>query len=168
MRVVGSFLGAALMSAMIAVTLLDWGHIDPSAPTGPIQVPGFVIAWSPDIAIQIRRLTTLLATAGPEVTVPLRLFGATIAFLVLNFGAVALFEATDDAWRGVRTWEAAKPLWATLIFTVLPSAFYMSALLWEIAPLPRLALTPAGFAIAAFAGGLFFGLGRSRREPLEE
>jgi hypothetical protein len=168
MRVVGAYLGAALMSAMIAVTLLDWGHVDPSAPTGPMQIPGFIIAWSPDIAIQARRLTTFFASAGPEVTVPLRLFGATVAFLVLDFGAIALFEANDEAWRGVRPWEAAKPLWATLIFTILPSTLYMAALLWDIAPLPRLALTPAAFALAAFAGGLFFGLGRSRRDPVEE
>ena len=168
MRVVGSYLGAALMSAMIAVTLVTWGHVDPSAPVGPLQVPGFVIAWSPDFAIQTRRFSTFLATAGPEVTVPLRLFTATVVYLVLNFAALVLYETTDDAWRGVRSWEVAKPLWATLIFTVMPASIYMAGLLWDVAPLPRMALTPAGFAMAAFAGGLFFGLGRPRREALEE
>jgi hypothetical protein len=168
MRVVGSYLGAALMSALIAVGLLYWGHIDPSAPRGPLQVPGLVMAWSPDFAIQTRRLGTFLATAGPEVTMPLRLAAALVIFLVLNFVALVLFETTDDAWRGVRLWEAPKPLWATLIFTMMTSSLYMAAVLWDVALLPRLALSPAGFAMAALAGGIVFGLGRPRRAPIED
>jgi len=165
MRVVGSYLGAALVSALIAVGLLFWGHIDPAAPKGPLQVPGLLMAWSPDFAIQTRRVGSFLATAGPEVTMPLRMLAATIIFLVLNFAALVLFETTDDAWRGVRFWEAPKPLWATLIFTIVTSTLYMAAVLWDVALLPRLALSPAGFAMAALAGGIVFGLGRPRHDP---
>jgi hypothetical protein len=168
MRVVGSYLGAALVSALIAVGLLFWGHVDPAAPHGPLQVPGLVLAWSPDFAIQTRRVGTFIATAGPEVTMPLRLLAAIIIFLVLNFAALVLYETTDDAWRGVHLWEAPKPLWATLIFTIMTSALYMAAVLWDIALLPRLALPPEGFAMAALAGGLAFGLGRPRREATED
>ncbi len=167
MRVVGSYLGAALISALIAVGLLAWGHVDPLTPHGPLQVPGFLIAWSPDVAIQTRRAGAFLAAAGPEVTVPLQMLAATIVFIVLNFAALVLFETTDDAWRGVHLWEAPKPLWAALIFTILTSALYMGALLWDIAPLPRLGLPPAGFAMAALAGGIVFGLGRPRHAPEE-
>lgn len=168
MRVVGSYLGAALVSALIAVCLLAWGHVDPLAPKGPLQVPGALIALSPDFAIQTRKAGTYLAAAGPEVTIPLRMFAATIVFVILNFAALVLFETTDEAWRGVRYWEQPKALWATLIFTILTSALYMAAILWEIAPLPRLGLPPEGFAMAAFAGGAVFGLGRPRREPFED
>ena len=168
MRVVGSFLGAVAVSATIAAGLVAWGHIDPAAPKGPLQVPGFLIAWSPDIAIQTRRAGIFLASAGPEVTMPLRLIAAAVVFIVLDIAALVLFETTDEVWRGVRHWEMPKPLWAALIFTILPSSFYMAALLWDIAPIPRLALPPAGFAMAALAGGLFFGLGRPRREAHED
>ncbi len=168
MRVVGSYIGAALVSALIAVALLVWGHVDPAMPRGPLQVPGALLALSPDIAIQTRRAGAFLATAGPEVTLPLQLLAATIVFVVLNFAALVLFETTDEAWRGVRLWEAPKPLWAALIFTVLGSSLYMTALLWDIAPLPRLGLPPAGFAMAALAGGIVFGLGRPRRVAEED
>lgn len=166
MRVVGLYIGAALTSALIAVALLMWGHVDPGAPKGPVQVPGQIIAISPELAIQTRRAATFLAAAGPEVTIPLRFTAAMLIYLVLNFGALVLFETSDDAWRGVHVWEAPKPLWAALIFTTLSTAVYMAALLWQIAPLPRFGLTPAGFAAAALAGGLVFGLGKPRREPL--
>lgn len=168
MRVVGSYLGAALVSAMIAVALLTWGFVDPSMTKGPLQVPGALVALSPDIAIQTRRAGSFLAAAGPEVTVPLQMLAATIVFLVLNFVALVLFETTDEAWRGVRFWEAPKPVWAALIFTLLGSALYMAALLWDVAPLPRLGLPPIGFAMAALAGGMVFGLGRPRRASEDE
>lgn len=163
MRVVGSYLGAAVVSALIAVALLTWGFVDPSMPRGPLQVPGTLVALSPDIAIHTRRAGTFLAAAGPEVTLPLSMLAATIVFLVVNFAALVLFETTDEAWRGVRLWEAPKPFWAALIFTLIGSALYMAALMWEVAPLPRLGLPPAGFAMAALVGGMVFGLGRPRR-----
>ena len=168
MRVVGSYLGAASISAAVAVTLLMWGHVDPATPTGPLRVPDFVVAWSPDTSIRLRRVATFLASAGPEVTVPLRVLAATLLFLLLDVVALVLYETTDDAWRGVAVWEGPKPLWAALIFTVLTSAIYMAALDWQIALIPRLGLPPSGFAAAALAGGLFFGLGCQRREPIEE
>ncbi len=168
MRVVASYVGAALISASVAVLLLTFGHIDPTAPKGALQLPGMIVALSPEIAIQTRRAGAFLASAGPEVTIPFRLIAATIVFVVLNLAALVLFETTDDAWRGARLWEVPKPLWAALIFTTLTSALYMAAILWEIAPLARLGLTPAGFAMAALAGGLAFGLGKPRREALED
>lgn len=168
MRVVVSYVGAALISALVTVLLLTYGHVDPAAPKGALQLPGTIVAFAPEIAIQTRRAGTFIASAGPEVTIPLRLLAATIVFVVLNIAALVLFETTDDAWRGARLWEMPKPLWAALIFTTLTSAIYMAAILWDIAPLPRLGLTPAGFAMAALAGGLVFGLGKPRREPLED
>lgn len=167
MRVVGIYLGAALISGLVAVLLFAYGHIDPAAPQGALQVPGPLIALSPEFAIQTRRAGLFLASAGPEVTLPLRLLAATAVFVVLNVAALALFETADDVWRGARIWEAPKPLWAGLIFTLLSSALYMAAILWDIAPLPRLGLPPAGFAMAALIGGLAFGLGRPRRAALE-
>lgn len=168
MRVVGSYVGAVVVSAVIAVGLLAVGHVDPSAPRGPLEVPGGLIAISPEFAIQSRRLGAFLASAGPEILVPLKFVGAVVVFAVMNFAALVLFESTDDAWRGVRLWEVPKPFWAALIFTSLGSALYMAALLWQVAPVPRLGLPPAGFALAALAGGVFFGLGRPRREALED
>ncbi|MDK9696679.1 MAG: hypothetical protein OEL76_09825 [Siculibacillus sp.] len=168
MRVAGGYLGAALVSAVIAVALLVWGWVDPTAPAGPVQVPGWLIGWSPDIAIRFRNLGTFLASAGPEVTIPLRLAAALLLFLIVDLVALVLYETTDEAWRGVAVWEAAKPLWVTLIFTIVTSALYMAALEWRIAPVPRLGLSPSGFALAALIGGLFFGLGRPRNEPIDE
>lgn len=167
MRVVAGYLGAASISAGIAVALLGWGHVDPSMPVGPLQVPGWVIGWSPDLAIGFRRFTSYLASAGPEVTIPLRLVATLLLFLIVDFGALVLFETTDEAWRGVAGWEAPKPLWAALIFAALTSALYMAALEWHIALVPRLGLPPAGFALAALAGGLVFGLQCPRREAEE-
>ena len=168
MRIVVSYVGAALVSASIAVGLLAWGHVDPGAPKGPLQVPGALIALSPEFAIQTRRAGAFLASAGPEVILPVRMLAATLAFTILHFAGLVLFETADEAWRGHRLWEAPKPLWAALIFTTLGSALYMAALLWQIAPLPRLGLPPAAFAMAALAGGTFFGLGRPRRTAEED
>lgn len=168
MRVVGGYLGAASISAVAAVALLGWGHVDPAAPTGPLQLPGWLIGWSPDFAIGIRRFTSFLATAGPEVTLPLRLVAALVLFLIVDLVALVLYETTDEAWRGVVGWEAPKPLWAAMIFTVVTSALYLAALEWQVAPVPRLAVPPSGFALAAMAGGLFFGLRCPRREPAED
>ena len=167
MRIGGSYMGAVTVSAFFAVMLLTFGHIDPAMPRGAVQVPGLIVAFSPEIAIQARRAGVWLAAAGPEVLLPLKLAAALVVFLVVDFAAVLLFETTDDAWRGERVWEGPKPLWAALMFTALPSALYMTALLFQIAPIPRFGLSSAGFALAALAGGLAYGLGKPRREPVE-
>lgn len=168
MRIAGSYLGAAMVSACIAVLLLALGHVDPGAPRGALEAPRMLVVLSPEFAIQLRRADALLAGAAPEIVVTLRLLATTVAFAVLNAAPLVLFETTDDAWRGVRLWEVPKPIWAALIFASLSSAIYMAAVLLEIAPVPRLALPPAAFAVATLAGGLFFGLGKPRREPIDE
>jgi hypothetical protein len=163
----GSYLGATLISASIALMLFAWGHVWTAAPTGALQLPGTIVALSPEFAIQTRRLGNFLAGAGPEVTLPLRFAAALAVFVVLDAAAWFLFEASNDAWRGVRAWEGAKPIWAALIFTTLPTALYMAALLFDVALLPRFGLAPTAFALAALAGGLFYGFGQPRREAIE-
>lgn len=167
MRVLGSYFGSGLISGVATTLLLAYGWADPTAPTGALEVPGQLIALSPDFAIQTRRVDIFLTAAGPEATTAFKTVVAIGVFLILNVAAYVLHESTDDAWAGVPAWERPKPLWAALIFTAVTSLAYTLGILFQVPLLPRLALTPPGFAIAAFAGGLAFGFGRPRNPPTE-